>query len=532
MIYYVLFSFVREYICFGLAGKNDEQIEKGKIMKLLFGDLLVLALGEPKDSPFLHEIKDAIVFEVTSKLLKTPMDILGQRRVAELQNIIEETILQYEQIEPFKNKHITTFIKENLTSIRFWGEKRKLKLFGALKTTGERNERLWLIKIRRIQWGIILPICLSICFYNFDYYTDIEVTALYACQFVTLVHQNTSFCNFFLGPAGNKSVPRENWFDFRIEDAKNVEDLYFVLEKNIGIIFMFSSSILGILLVVALLVTIPTLKTLRYQFNIKSSMKNKKAEEGTIVISEEEVSRRFNVSFTEATIEGSLQLCFQMSTFLSCSWVLNWFEKNIRRPEEHSVYAIQFSAIWISATMSLLSQSWAQYKRRMILHEYSDDGLKKFIFLCASALNTILAMILLISCTTAWYDMQVLLQLRRMHVHDDVADSLIVLLVIGAIGYFCVRLAIARLGNALRLPTTTTYPDIMTVKSMEFKDELRNQCFGICLINWFTALLNIHNFIHYSNQNIDQDGEAYINLLQFGKILANTSAGLGEFYEK
>ena len=483
-------------------------------------ELFVKALGSPANSPLLKDMKHALVFEMTSKIVQTPLDILGQRRVAVLQDIIEDVVQQYQDIAHHHVNLFTCNVKKITKAIQNLAEWIKTKLFRELKSNEERSQNFFWMRVKRLQWSIILPIGLSVLFYSFDYYTDIGVTVLYSCQFISLVNSNSSVCKFFMGSISNHYIPRESWLNFNIEDAKHFSDSYFVFERNIGLIFLFSCTILAILLLVALLVMIPTLKTLRYQFKIKSSMRYKRAEEGRIVISEEEISKRFNVSFNEATIEGSLQFCFQMSTFLSCAWVLNWAEEELRRPiEKHSSHAVQFSDIWISATMSLLSQSWAQYKRRMLLHEFSDTALKKLLFLSASFLNTIMSMMLLVSCTTAWYDMQVVLQLRRMFVSDSITDGIIVFIILGAIGYFCVRIAIALLGNALRLPTAATYPDITTIKSEEFKDEIRNQYFGICLISYFTALLNIHNTVHYNDQ--EQGPGFYLH--QLGKMLTNST---------
>ena len=104
-----------------------------------------------------------------------------------------------------------------------------------------------------------------------------------------------------------------------------------------------------------------------------------------------------------------------------------------------------------------------------------------------------------------------------MYVFDSVTDGLIIMLILFAIGYFVVRIVIALLGNALRLPTAGTYPDITIVNSDDFTDELRRQCFVVCIISWFTALVNIVNTMHY----LDEDDGPGHHFLDFGKQLAN-----------
>ena len=141
----------------------------------------------------------------------------------------------------------------------------------------------------------------------------------------------------------------------------------------------------------------------------------------------------------------------------------------------------------------------------MLIHEYSDGAVKKFLYLVASFLNTVLSAMLLVTCTTAWYDMKIFFQLRRMYVSDSVTDGLIIILILFAIGCFAVRIIIALFGNVPRLPTAGTYPDITMVNSDDFTDELRRQCFGISIISWFTALINIVNTMHFLDEVMAQD---------------------------
>ena len=138
----------------------------------------------------------------------------------------------------------------------------------------------------------------------------------------------------------------------------------------------------------------------------------------------------------------------------------------------------------------------------------------KLADLVASFLNTLLSAILLV---TAWYDMKIVFQLRWMFVSDSVTDGLIINLILFALWYFVVWIVLALLGNALRLHTAGTYPYLTTFNSEDFKDELRQQCFGVCFISWFTALAKLVNTLYY----LDEDDGPGHNFLGFGKQLSN-----------
>ena len=115
-----------------MEDKQEEQIQKHERIKSQIKELLVKALGEPANSPLLKDMKHALVFETTSKILQPPLDILGQRRVSELQAIIEDVVQQYQDID---HQHVNLFtcIVKNITqAIQNLAEWIKAKLFREL----------------------------------------------------------------------------------------------------------------------------------------------------------------------------------------------------------------------------------------------------------------------------------------------------------------------------------------------------------------------------------------------------------------
>ena len=72
-----------------------------------------------------------------------------------------------------------------------------------------------------------------------------------------------------------------------------------------------------------------------------------------------------------------LALGIQLSTYLSYAWVVTWLGKMIPGEEGN---LLQFSDLWYSFIMSLLSMSLGEFKKRQILHEYSDSTTKGRLF--------------------------------------------------------------------------------------------------------------------------------------------------------
>ena len=154
------------------------------------------------------------------------------------------------------------------------------------------------------------------------------------------------------------TTPQDDWIYLDLQDTESYEDSYFIFKRNIGLTFLFSSCLMGSLLFGAFLVLIPNMRSLSFKYTVNSFMLDRRTGEGKIEFSKEEAGKRFNLHFAEATIEGSLQLCIQISTLISCSWVLTWLDQGVKQSKEPG-HPLQFSDIWISIVMSLLSQSWA-----------------------------------------------------------------------------------------------------------------------------------------------------------------------------
>ena len=111
-------------------------------------------------------------------------------------------------------------------------------------------------------------------------------------------------------------------------------------------------------------------------------------------------------------MESSLQLCAQMSVYLANAWILTWLEKEVLQSEDPT-NPLKFQALWTSFAMSLASQSLGEFKRRQVLHEYSDGMGKKIVYLLASVLNSIMSSLLLISLGTGAFDFMTAVQMEH-----------------------------------------------------------------------------------------------------------------------
>jgi hypothetical protein len=306
----------------------------------------------------------AILFETTSKLIQSPSDIIGRRRASLLQKIIEDCS-ENQNKEPAPEKSHNRFLSRFLS----------LSCPCPVKTS--------LNKVKSSKCWIIFLLSFTVLFYVYDYYTDVDVICLFMCRFISLIYPDNvfcgvfsvslschvlslaypdnSYCDTFTNQTNTTYTPQENWRYLSLNNTNSYEESYFVLERTIAYNFLVTSMIMVFVLVGSLLSAIQSLRSLHYRYKVNYAMKHE--AKGETPFTPEEVLQRYRLTFAESSIEGTLQLCLQMSVYLCNAWVLTWMEEKV----SHSQIAdnpIQFASLWPSLVMSLLSQSCAQFKRR------------------------------------------------------------------------------------------------------------------------------------------------------------------------
>ena len=101
-----------------------------------------------------------------------------------------------------------------------------------------------------------------------------------------------------------------------------------------------------------------------------------------------EVLHRYNLSRSESGVESTLEMVFQVSSYLAISWELTWIATD---QTDQADLVFPNATIAKSLFMSIFAISLAQYKTRMVLHGFSTTIYKKITYLLASFLNTVFA---------------------------------------------------------------------------------------------------------------------------------------------
>ena len=81
-----------------------------------------------------------------------------------------------------------------------------------------------------------------------------------------------------------------------------------------------------IIFVSSFLHVVPSIVSVKHLYQCKQFMVNVNNEEQQIKFPPEKFLTRYNLCQMESSLEGSLQLIVQSSTYLSSAWVLTWAE--------------------------------------------------------------------------------------------------------------------------------------------------------------------------------------------------------------
>ena len=244
------------------------------------------------------------------------------------------------------------------------------------------------------------------------------------------------------------------------------------------------------------------LRTLHYEFSVKSSMQQRISASSQTSAAKMSfppgvAENRFNLVLAESSVIWTLQLCAQSSVYMSNAWVLIWLENKGTQSEEPGD-PLGFHALWMLVAWSLASQSFGEFKRRQILHEYSDGMEQKMLYMLASILNSVFTSLLVVGCGTAAFDIMTAWPMSDMFGVDIGTGYLVLTFIFYAFYYFSMFVLVFVFCNYLHLPTASTTPDITTATSHGYYAGLGRQCVTVCVISLLTAASNAFLIIFYS----------------------------------
>ena len=129
----------------------------------------------------------------------------------------------------------------------------------------------------------------------------------------------------------------------------------------------------------------------------------------------------------------------------------------------------------------------------------------------AALLNSIMSSLLLVSCSTAFFDVATASQIMSMFDTGTGTGDLVGLAAaLSCFGFLALAIIF---NNHLRLPSASCEPDITTKNSEEYYVGMKRQCRMIGIISWVTAVVNIGTIVC--------SGYTYGQLYSWGEKLAS-----------
>eukprot|EP00092_Neocalanus_flemingeri_P011342 GFUD01012221.1.p1 GENE.GFUD01012221.1~~GFUD01012221.1.p1 ORF type:complete len:447 (+),score=70.17 GFUD01012221.1:67-1341(+) len=192
----------------------------------------------------------------------------------------------------------------------------------------------------------------------------------------------------------------------------------------------------------------------------------------------------------ESGMESIWQMVTQWGAYFSLSWLLTWrmtLSSNVHDKLTVVDSELKFSHLYSSLMSSLFSLAMAQFKVRMVRHEYRTNTKQKITYFICALLNTAANFMLLVNWQTAVTDLGVIQNMLHNYVAsimDKVTRSLIVLIL----------LLTPHLYTFLVLPSSRLNIDLPCYSSPEFLHYFKLQCFIMSFYTFITATVNCLNW--------------------------------------
>ena len=417
----------------------------------------------------------AFFFEIDSKLMKMSSDVLGRRRSYRLKVLLTKV----------RNDKCSFQKDEKLSSNKKISHMEKFREH-LKKITGIEN----FLKKLSILFLFLSTVVYTLLILTWDVKTDLDVIHnLYTITHLGKVNISLTFWDFasaiFDGSSGYNL-----WRITDLPADADPSDFRNISLINTLVRLYFSSFLLAGILIISSLVLLPTLPTLLFLSNVTRKMRSSEVEKKDNLCAAE-VLNRYNVSRSESGVESTLELVMQMSSFLAIAWELSWVST------DHAENLFPRFILWRSFVMSIFSTSLAQYKARMVLHEFTTPSRKKITYFLACLLNSVFAAFVWISLGVAILDC---VTFGGFEVSSGGGDVINIAdgrkgsktIYYGIIMSYFLILTILFFSHILRLPTSSVSPDITTMCSEDFqKCFIKQLCFLALLLLW-NVTLNIY----------------------------------------
>ena len=418
----------------------------------------------------LNNYRNALIFEISKKVLNRPSEILGQRKSVTIQRTIDKLVNEILGDENGSCKKLFDYVKVEMTACISWLKDQISK--SCHTEDAESTESSRITKCLTGIWfylPIVAPILTSLAFYCLDYSSDYGVNKLYSCLYLSTRYPNGqqstkyydapifSRVSAYLCPTNLSFVPSDRLLaNLTWDNAETPEETIFVLNLRIGYNFLLSSVIGWIIFCISVPASVSSLRSVWHLFKIKEIMKNEKLEKNdkdyitkvfftgnidVLNLSFQYSSSRYDLSKAEASYEGSLQLCLQLTTYITSAWLITWLKSNYTEAGT-SQDPLQFynpdlpfhRQLWFSFAASTLSIALASTSRRKVNHEFSDSFVKESLYFLCCLLNTVMIIITLVSMSTAF------VQLFQMWIISDGIPSIgmsvfILFFLLGCLGF-------------------------------------------------------------------------------------------------
>ena len=314
----------------------------------------------------------ALRFLLKSKTMKHPFDIVASRRVL----VMFETL--------------GASLKEEFTKVPTEIETPLLEVKSAIM---EIQPIYWNTEhLKLLLWSSFWVILLFFPFYGYDWVSDLLVLTSNYNLSVKVQEAFTNVNSTQSAGISRKSFRNSIPFD-----------------------------IAGFLLIISTFYTLPNIKTLIHQIQIKCIMENPNTEtEDVQQVNIKSVLKRNDASLIESATESSIQVVFQWGSYMGLSYLVGKFRTHYvgsydcSAGEDFSLATVcdlrdtvAFRSnifLWASGLGGIMSLTMAQFKSHNVQHEFCTTLKMKVAFALSALMNTLSHMMLCVSMFTSGLD--------------------------------------------------------------------------------------------------------------------------------